>query len=323
MKLRTIVVVSLLVAMTACGGRNTKQTTSSKEAATVAVATEPRQIPMPELPGFINDKQQATEYMVEHFWDRFDFADTTYIDTLKSIELAFGQYGQLLASVMPEQALRSMKRTMTSAEKCKPMFDHFAELAEKYLYDPNSPVKNEEAYIGALEVMSTTSLYDEWERVRPQSQLTMALKNRMGTIATDFRYVTKNGSRGSLHALKAKYILLFINNPGCPACKDIREQISASAMLTQLIDQGVIKVLALYPDEDLKEWYDYQPNMPDNWINSYDKELAMRNKELYDLRAIPTLYLLDEHKMVLLKDCMSIPAIEQVIYYRDYYNQQQ
>ena len=222
----------------------------------------------------------------------------------------------------PAQQAEQIGELLAKAEQNNAT-SRFLTLAEKYLYDPNSPVKNEEAYIGALEVMSTTSLYDEWERVRPQSQLTMALKNRMGTIATDFRYVTKNGSRGSLHALKAKYILLFINNPGCPACKDIREQISASAMLTQLIDQGVIKVLALYPDEDLKEWYDYQPNMPDNWINSYDKELAMRNKELYDLRAIPTLYLLDEHKMVLLKDCMSIPAIEQVIYYRDYYNQQQ
>ena len=93
-------------------------------------------------------------------------------------------------------------------------------------------------------------------------------------------------------------------------------------MLTQLIDEGVIRVLAVYPDEDLKEWYDYQPNMPANWINSYDKELAMRDKELYDLRAIPTLYLLDQDKTVLLKDCMSIPTIEQVIYYRDYNKQQ-
>ena len=63
--------------------------------------------------------------------------------------------------------------------------------------------------------------------------------------------------------------------------------------------------------------------MPDNWINSYDKSMKMKNDELYDLRAIPTLYLLDQDKVVLLKDCMSIPTIEQTIYYRDYYNNQQ
>ena len=171
--------------------------------------------------------------------------------------------------------------------------------------------------------MATTPLYDEWEKIRPQSQLTLALKNRLGTRATDFGYVTKTGSRGTLYSIRAPYTLLFINNPGCPACKDVREQISASPMLTELINEGVIKVLALYPDEDLKEWYYYQPNMPDNWINSYDKSMKMKNDELYDLRAIPTLYLLDQDKVVLLKDCMSIPTIEQVIYYRDYYNNQQ
>jgi hypothetical protein len=261
--------------------------------------------------------------MAEHYWDLFDFADTTYIDTLQSIEIAFGQYTKLLSMVAPELACKSMKGTMTKAQKSKPMFDEFAAHAEKYLYDPNSPVKNEEAYIGALEVMATTSLYDEWEKIRPQSQLTLALKNRLGTRATDFGYVTKTGSRGTLYSIRAPYTLLFINNPGCPACKDVREQISASQMLTELINQGVIKVLALYPDEDLKEWYDYQPNMPDNWINSYDKSMKMKNDELYDLRAIPTLYLLDQDKVVLLKDCMSIPTIEQVIYYRDYYNNQQ
>lgn len=310
-----------MFALAACAGNNTKK--QNAQTATTTTQTQPRQIPLPELPGFITNQQQAAEYMAEHYWDRFDFADTTYIDTLKTIETAFAQYGQVLASVDPELATRAMKRTMTAAQKNKKMFDEFAAQAEKYLYDPNSPIKNEEAYIGALEVMANTSLYDEWERVRPQSQLTLALKNRMGTRATDFGYVTKTGSRGTLYGIRAKYTLLFINNPGCPACKDTREQISASPMLTDLINQGVIKVLAVYPDEDLKEWYDYQPNMPENWINSYDKALAMRDKELYDLRAIPTLYLLDENKTVLLKDCMSIPTIEQVIYYRDYYNQQQ
>jgi len=38
------------------------------------------------------------------------------------------------------------------------------------------------------------------------------------------------------------------------------------------------------------------------WTNGYDKELVIKNKNLYDLRAIPTLYLLDKNKTVLLKD---------------------
>lgn len=320
---RIFFVALAALVMVGCGGQSNKASEPTAEGdGADKVAVEPRVIPIPDLPYYVSNEQQAIEFMCDHFWDKFDFADTTYIDTLQSIETAFVQYAKNIGYVPMDMARRSVTAMMTKAQKSKAMFDHFAGLCEKYLYDPNSPVKNEEAYIGALEVMTTTSLYDEWERVRPQSQLDLALKNRIGTKANDFRYTTKEGTVGTLYGIRAKYTLLFINNPGCPACKDTREQISASPMLTQLIDEGVIRVLAVYPDEDLKEWYDYQPNMPSNWINSYDKELAMRDKELYDLRAIPTLYLLDQNKSVLLKDCMSIPLIEQVIYYRDYNNQQ-
>ena len=36
----------------------------------------------------------------------------------------------------------------------------------------------------------------------------------------------------------------------------------------------------------------------------------MRKEELYDLRAIPSLYLLDKDKKVLLKDCASVDMVE-------------
>jgi len=42
--------------------------------------------------------------------------------------------------------------------------------------------------------------------------------------------------------------------------------------------------------------------MPASWINSYDSAVSLKNDEIYDLKAIPTLYLLDKDKKVVLKD---------------------
>jgi len=47
--------------------------------------------------------------------------------------------------------------------------------------------------------------------------------------------------------------------------------------------------------------------LPDSWIKAYDKETIIQDKQLYDLKAIPTIYLLDGDKTVLLRD----PAFEQ------------
>ena len=38
------------------------------------------------------------------------------------------------------------------------------------------------------------------------------------------------------------------------------------------------------------------------WVNGYDKTFAIKEQQLYDLKAIPTLYLLNKDKTVLLKD---------------------
>ena len=41
---------------------------------------------------------------------------------------------------------------------------------------------------------------------------------------------------------------------------------------------------------------------PAQWINAYDAQQVIRNEELYDLKAIPTLYLLGKNRVVELKD---------------------
>jgi hypothetical protein len=44
------------------------------------------------------------------------------------------------------------------------------------------------------------------------------------------------------------------------------------------------------------------PVYPDSWHNGFDPDLAIRNENLYNVRAIPSLYLLDDEKRVILKD---------------------
>ena len=136
----------------------------------------------------------------------------------------------------------------------------------------------------------------------------MASQNRIGRPANDFRYTTADGATRRMYDIRAEYLLLFINNPGCNMCKTVREAISASPMLNELIERGKLKVLALFPDEDLTEWQEYRPQIPARWINAYDKGCVVRDRELYDLKAIPALYLLDRDKRVMVKDAVDVGA---------------
>ena len=72
--------------------------------------------------------------------------------------------------------------------------------------------------------------------------------------------------------------------------------------ISHMIATGLLAVLNIYIDEDLDAWRSYMPIYPDEWYNGFDPDFVVRNEVLYNVRAIPSLYLLDSEKIVLLKD---------------------
>ncbi|MDR0907093.1 MAG: DUF5106 domain-containing protein [Rikenellaceae bacterium] len=306
---KLLLILTTLTVVVSCGGRQGKKAAASAE----NVAAQ-KVYPMPKVPSMIVEPEEIGRYVAQHYWDAFDFADTTLIGKADYTEQALADYLPVIQNAPRDVASQSIGTLFKRAAVDKAMFQHFAELAEKYLFDPNSPFRNDELYIAVLESVLANPSLDEWERIRPQEQLRMQLKNRVGTPAADFTYTLASGAQGKLYGIKAPYTLIFINNPGCPACRETTEQIEATPYLKAMINDRTLVVLAIYPDEELDKWREYAPNIPDEWINSYDKERVMKADELYDLKAIPTLYLLDRDKRVMLRDETSVQRIAETLY---------
>jgi len=256
---------------------------------------------LPEVPSIIVTPQERADYLAMHYWDIFDFKDTSFIHLPQITEQAFADYITILNQTSLETADNGINNLLKKAEQDSSMFAHFASLSEKYLYEPNSPMRNEEYYIPALENIIASDKMGEIYKTRYRHQYKIALRNRKGTKALDFHYSLTPENQSSLYKINARYILLFFNNPDCGDCKTVKEQIKGSATINNLIDKKELKLLSVYPDEDLAIWKQNQSEIPSSWINSYDKGV-IKKQELYDLKAIPTLYLLDKSKMVLLKD---------------------
>ena len=195
-----------------------------------------------------------------------------------------------------------MQKTIERTNVDKKAFTYITDLADKYLYDPNSPMRNEEFYIPVLDAMLASPVLEEIEKVRPKARRELAQKNRIGTKALNFNYTLASGTQGSLYQQKSDYTLLFINNPGCHACTETIEALKNAPIINQLLEQKRLTVLSIYPDEELDEWRKHLNEFPKEWVNGYDKTFAIKEQQLYDLKAIPTLYLLNKDKTVLLKD---------------------
>ena len=290
----------------------------------------PKPFPQVCVPVIMVDEETSLGFMTNHFWDSYldsaavwcEFDDSTRIGGVsrESVMEKYGEYVRFLWNVPVKDALSSQYRLMNLLESAAlqdsslvPLFEYICSLAEESLYGVNSDFRNEEFYIPVLETMISTALEssvtEEILKEKYRKELECCSKNRIGEKASDFIFCTAGGQSSRLYDVKSDYILLFFSNPGCTACKEIMESLKSSEKVSALMASGSLKVLNIYIDEDLTEWFKYMPVYPKEWINAYQPDLRVRKEEIYDVRAIPSLYILDAEKRVLFKDVAPSTAL--------------
>ena len=283
-------------------------------------------LPFPDVmpPEMLETPQDRAEYMAEHWWDKFADENRAYPcdSTLVSgvsrevVEQKFANWVNVLSMVDYPHAAKSVRRLYDKALKCERkdtasnVFDTFRSLVEKYLYDPNSPMRNEDLYGPYADCLSKCEFIDEGNRKAYAYDAEMCALNRVGTKAADFRFEDKNGKVRRLYDIKADFTVLFFSNPGCVACKEIINALKGTPQIDSMISAGRIAVLNIYIDEDLEAWRSYMPIYPETWYNGFDPDFVIRGDVLYNVRAIPSLYLLDKDKNVMMKDAVTERVID-------------
>lgn len=263
-----------------------------------AVLAVSQDFPYPDVPDSLTDPNERMDYLLTHYWDRFDFADTTsvnkgvgeqgFVDYVYVLDMADAPLRQRSCSAFVSKAFRT--------EWCIRRYDH---LLEHYLLNPDSPMRNDLVYADLLrEIASGCRLCDGAMLERSRFRLSQVSKNQVGTVATDFTYRTRQGDEGRMHGVESEWLLLVFHDPDCENC----ERILPKLMLEPLLRDDRVCVLAVYGDADYDSWKRKVYAMPANWTDAYSPDGELHSKTLYYLPATPSLYLLDKEKRVVLKD---------------------
>ena len=291
------ILFSLLVISLCCFSCSGQQ----KNESTIEAKKE-RGFQLPEVPVMLDTPEARATFVCEHYWDNFDFADTAYIHLPDITEQAIVNFMDLMPRVPKELSEKAMGILYQKAAPHSPMLWHFWETMSRYWKDANSPVRNEEMFIRLCKSVESVPQVEEVLKQRASFARRLAEKNRVGQSAIDFIYTLASGKQGRMYGLKADYILLFFYNPDCHTCMEIKNAMKQSSRLKEWVSSGKMKVLTLYPDEDVALWRGHLNELSNEWVNGYDKGQVLTHELLYDLSAIPSFYLLDKDKKVLLKD---------------------
>ena len=281
-----ILTIALMI-LEGCSGRNNSRKSSLPQ-------TDSLNFSLPNVPGIINEPQDKMDYLMEHFWDAL--SPKCYAAQVE------GQFANFLW-ISEQVSLDKAEASLIKAYGKDP--ERILALAEKYLYDPLSPYRNEDLF-GKLAAKVGGERYEGIAR--------RCALNAVGSKARDFSMVDRKGRDLRLYEIDAEFVLLFFSNPGCASCKEIIEVLSRDELISQAVRDKHLKVLSMYIDEDLELWGEHLGDYPQEWIVAYDPLLELRNMDNYNIRAIPSVYLLDKDKTVLLKDAPEeklIPRLRQ------------
>lgn len=265
--------------------------------------TEKRTFPAVTVPTIYTSQQARAEYLALHYWDQFDFNDTAYVGSAALLtQQALLDYLSVLPYASYPIISEGLKNILEKADQNTAMYAFFSSHLENFLFAPNSSLRNEEFYIPVLEHMVTAKSLDEHRKMRPKENLAQLNKNRPGTQATNIRYTLPNGAVDSLSTEKTDYTLLLFYNLDCGNCKEVIAAIEASKHIIEMQKRNRLRIMAIYPGQDVEAWKEYLKQIPPSWKTGYDHLADIWGKGTYVLRNLPTLYLIDKNQTIIIKD---------------------
>lgn len=304
------VIFSLLVS---CSGNG--QETNGKGISVHTGTFVAEGFPYPAIPVVLTSLDERKAWLLVHYWDNFDFTDTTLVNKRGITEQGLVNQLALLRAenVTQEEIVESINNLCTGMERQEHARRTFMRLMDDYLYDPNSPYYNEALYAAYLQRMLKSAVLEETGKGSLKFRLELIKRNAVGSKATDFSYLLPGGQQHTLWQTQVHggKLLLVFYDPECPTCHKVLREMIMDKTLNTTVSKEEITILAIYTEGDENVWRKTLSEMPSGWIVGNDCQMV-KDSALYDLKAMPSIYLLNENKQVILKDA-AYATIRQVL----------
>lgn len=240
--------------------------------------------PLPDIPESITTTEECLEYLLMHYWEQYDFDDTSPANQLAG-EQGFVNFIDIMPTADSLLCARSMGLYVEQALATSERITRFDQLADHYLANRLSPVRNDIVYAHLLR--QSVGFYSKPEHKkkhaaqlqRTRFMLENVEKNQVGTVAADFKFTDNDGHSRRLSKIQSPFILIMLYDPDCYECILTEQHMETQPVLKN----PDIKIVRVLPSQVKRSYY---------------------------VTATPSFYVLDSNRMVLLKDVTYEQAIQ-------------
>lgn len=271
---------------------------------TGSIARATTQIPNP--PDELNQEPaRVQQYVLENFFNDFPWEDTRIFSTPYADNRIQEFISLIVRWSRPEYAPYVLN-VLQAAKVDTFSYFHLFDKLESVLGDHASPMRIEPIYIQMLKDMQTLPKLPDFRKRHCAYELSKIDINLEGDTAPNFKIVTNFGDTTTLHDIQSEYLLLYLQHPTCPTCQKVRKMIADYPVLNKAIESGKLKVLMVYFEDEADVWNNYinSPEANPSYLHGWNFDQSIEKKNLYDTRAIPYMFLLDNDKRIIKKNVL-------------------
>ena len=249
--------------------------------------------PYPIVPDSVATFQGRCNYLADHFWDFCEMSKAFSAKQRMADEMKV--YLSVVANAEPDVAVNGVKTLMKKLEKQPKDQVFMATVAESQLYGDTAELWIDGLYLPFAEAVASNKRVSKAEKARFVQQAEVLRNSMVGSAAPSLPYTTREGVAGNLQNDSAEVVILFFNDPDCNSCNLARIRLDADISMTELIKEGLVKVVAITLADADEEWQEAVKNYPDTWTVAAapDADLTI------DLRAgTPDFYILGSNNII-------------------------
>ncbi|HEU5146373.1 MAG TPA: thioredoxin-like domain-containing protein [Chryseosolibacter sp.] len=270
-------------------------------------ANRPIQIPEPpkRADGSIDSTFQLRWYR-EHFFDNFDLADDALIRMPRPIyQEKINEYLDRLFAPQADTLIKALNKVIAKAKKNQETYKYAVWVATLKFQNPEI-MGLDEVFVHLNDTYYASGEMNYWAndqmKKNMKEQADRLRKSLIGQKGSNLIMLDASLKPRALYDIKNKYTILYIFDPDCGSCK------KETPKLVDFYNKKKfdVQVYAVSADTSMVKMRDYIKEMNMKWITvNGPRTYVGPYQDLYDANTTPTLYVLDNQKMIIGK---KIPA---------------
>ena len=250
-----------------------------------------------ELPDLVS----RTDYIMDHFWDPFDFKNTSVVDQ-NALNHAFSVYAQAMAYASEKKVDESVRNVIKKIKNNPGLSYQFAKAAEENLYGPRAELWGDLVFIDFAQNLIDNKKIRESQKKHFKDVVDLLKNSAIGSPLPEFSAVNREGTEIKFRP-SSNYTIICFTPSECPDGSYSDLKLDISAVVNDLLEDGELEV-----DYIVLDGVDKNKSYPDKWNLYSSSDVGSK----LDLRIAPSFFVIDRNKKIAGKNLTGDGAISLI-----------